>query len=379
MEPGAVQRFLESIGQPADVDFYLGLFRAEKRESFAILVVDARVVRAEHESLHFDLRLLAGLGLTPVVVLGLVEPADADVQARALYDWLAEDQVRAEIVHASPGADGALTGSLRAALAAGTIPLVPVRAAPDRTIDDRFALLGEIASALESRKIVFLGSRAGLGTPRISLVSLSLDYEAALPRLSRRQGALLRQVRRLLEERVHHHMTVSVTNPQSLLRELFTLRGAGTLVRRGVQIRRHDDLSEIDVPRLSALVASSFGKPLVDGFFARPLECVYLVEGYQGAAILAPSPVGTYLTKFAVERRARGEGMGADLWTAMTREHPALFWRSRPDNSITPWYAKQCDGLHRTAAWHVFWRGIAPEQLPEVIGWALSAPQDFAG
>lgn len=378
MEPEVVQRFLQSVGQRADIDFYLGLFRAQKRESFAILSVDARVVRAALDSLHFDLRILTDLGLTPVVLLGLVEPEDAEVQAARLAEWLAEDQVRATIVPAGPGANGGLVEALRDALGAGTVPLVPIRAAPDRTVDDRFALLGQIATALETRKIVFLGSRAGLGTPPLSVVSLSLDYDAALPRLSRRQALLLRQVRRLLEERVPHPLTVSITNPLSLLRELFTLRGAGTLVRRGVQVRRHPDLSEVDVPRLRALIESSFGRALTPDYFERPVQCLYLVEGYQGAALLTPSPEGPYLSKFAVERRAQGEGIGSDLWTAMTREHPSFFWRSRPDNPITPWYAKQCEGLQRTAEWHVFWRGIALDRIAAIVRWALAAPRDFA-
>jgi acetylglutamate kinase len=378
LEAEVVRRFLQSVGQPADIDFYLGLFRAQKRESFAILVVDARVVRAALDSLHFDLRLLTGLGLTPVVLLGLIEPDDAEPQAERLREWLVEDQVRAEIVPAGPGANGGLTQALLDAIGEGVVPLVPIRAAPDRTVDDRFGLLGEIATALETRKIVFLGSRMGLGNPPLSVVSLSLDYDAALPRLSRRQASLLRQVRRLLEERVRHPLTVAITNPPSLLRELFTLKGAGTLVRRGVQVRRHDDLAAVDVPRLRFLVESSFDRPLVDDYFDRPVSCVYLVEGYQGAAVLTPSPEGPYLSKFAVERLAQGEGIGTDLWTALTREHPSFFWRSRPDNPITAWYAKQCDGLHRTPAWHVFWRGIEVERIPAVVRWALETPRDFA-
>ena len=381
MDHEVAQRFLESVGQPADVQFYLRLFRAERRESFAILVVDARVVRAALESLHFDLRILADLGLTPVVLLGLVDPDDAEVQAERLREWLEEDQVAAEILPASTTENGGLVAGLRRAIGAGTIPLVPMRAALDRGIDDRFARLGEIATALQTGKIVFLGSRAGLGNPPQSLVSLAQAHEAAMPRLSRRQAALLRQVRRLLEERVAHRLTVSVTNPLSLLRELFTLRGAGTLVRRGACVRRVDDLAALDLPSVRAVIESSFGRRLAQDFFERPIEAVYLADGspagIEGAAVVTPSPFGPYLSKFAVERQAQGEGVGTDLWAALTRAHPSFFWRSRPDNPITPWYAKQCDGMHRTAGWHVFWRGVDPESIPAVIRWTLAVPSDF--
>jgi hypothetical protein len=70
MEPGIIQRFLESVGQKADVDLYLKLFRAQRKESFAVLVADAQIVKNALDPVHFDLRILAGLGLLPAVVLG---------------------------------------------------------------------------------------------------------------------------------------------------------------------------------------------------------------------------------------------------------------------------------------------------------------------
>ena len=89
------------------------------------------------------------------------------------------------------------------------------------------------------------------------------------------------------------------------------------------------------------------------------------------------TPVGAYLTKFAVERTAQGEGLGTELWSLIARDYPAFFWRSRPANAITPWYAKQCDGLCRFPDWHVFWRGLGIEAIDPAIRWALAAPSDF--
>jgi acetylglutamate kinase len=54
-----------------------------------------------------------------------------------------------------------------------------------------------------------------------------------------------------------------------------------------------------------------------------------------------------------------------------------VFWRSRPDNVITSWYAKQCDGLQRFPDWHVFWRGLPATRIEEAIAFARSLPQDF--
>ena len=71
MEPEIIQRFLESVGQKADVELYLRLFRAQKKESFAIIAADAQIVKNALDPFHFDLRILNGLGLFPVVLLGL--------------------------------------------------------------------------------------------------------------------------------------------------------------------------------------------------------------------------------------------------------------------------------------------------------------------
>ena len=86
MEAEIVQRFLESVGAKADIDLYLRLHRAQRKESFAMLAPNAQIVKSALDPLHFDLRILAGLGLLPVVVLGLLEPKDADAQATRVSD-----------------------------------------------------------------------------------------------------------------------------------------------------------------------------------------------------------------------------------------------------------------------------------------------------
>src|SRR5271157_4013369 len=101
MEPEVIQRFLESVGQKADVDLYLKLFRAQRKESFAIIAADAQIVRTALDPFHFDLRILAGLGLCPVVLLGLFDAKDANRQAQRVFDWLVEDQVPARTLPSS--------------------------------------------------------------------------------------------------------------------------------------------------------------------------------------------------------------------------------------------------------------------------------------
>ena len=174
-----------------------------------------------------------------------------------------------------------------------------------------------------------------------------------------------------------------MVNPLQLLRELFTVSGAGTLIRKGSRIEKYAGIATLDRPRLTNLLESAFGRALVPGamddggLVVSQSEFVYLEENYLGAALLGNTAIAPYLSKFAVDRQAQGEGIGREIWSMMTRDFPCFFWRAVPSNPIVPWYAKSCDGLVRLPDWHIFWRGLAPEKIQPAIEYALSLPRAF--
>jgi hypothetical protein len=383
MEAEIVQRFLESVGAKADIDLYLRLHRAQRKESFAMLAPNAQIVKTALDPLHFDLRILAGLGLLPVVVLGLLEPKDADAQATRVSEWLLEDAVPCEIVRATADrtASPATVAAIRAVVARSAIPLVSLEATKDLTTEARFGKLASFAAALETRKLVFLSRRPGLvtnGGPILPVVSLATDAQRLLApgALSRGQAMLLKQAK-LIVESVPQRLSVTVVNPLQLLRELFTVNGAGTLIRRGSRIDVLTSWDGVDRARIEALFASAFERAVRGDFFAQPLARIFLEENYSGVAVVQDSQVAPYLTKFAVERQAQGEGIGGELWSTLGRDFPRFFWRSRPGNPIAAWYIKQCDGFVRGPEWQVFWRGISSETIDPAIRYALALPSDF--
>ena len=381
METEIITRFLESVGQKADVDLYLKLFRAQKKESFAVICASARIVKEALDPFHFDLRILAGLDLTPVVVLGLFEPRDADRQAARVHEWLLEDAVRAQIVPLAPVVSPAMIEVVRETVHMNTIPLLSLEPAREAPLESRFATLRELVSGLGTQKVVFLSTSAGLereGLPPISTVNLSTDYERLLgsDALTRRHASLLRHGKQLIDL-APHRLTATVVNPLQLLRELFTVNGAGTLIRKGSRIESHRGLASLDRVRLRTLIESAFGRLLNEGVLERDVERIFVEENYFGAALLSQTPVGIYLNKFAVDRQAQGEGIGGDLWSVMTRDYPSFFWRARPSNPISSWYLKNCDGVARFADWHVYWRGLVIERIEPAIRYALAAPVDF--
>jgi acetylglutamate kinase len=246
--------------------------------------------------------------------------------------------------------------------------------------DDREAQLLALVAGLASRKLIFLARAGGFRVRGevVPLVNLSTEAEA-LGRsrdLTRKEQAILAFARRAVLG-VPHRLTVAVTSPLDLLRELFTVKGAGTMLRRGaVFLRRR--LEEVERDRLTALLASSFGRPPVETFFEQPIAGVVVEEAFRAAAVMVDTPLAPYLSKFAVEREAQGEGLGRDLWEALVDDHPRFFWRARATNPIAAWYTKVCDGLTRFPEWHVFWRGLDAKEIPAAIEWALAAPVDFA-
>jgi acetylglutamate kinase len=214
----------------------------------------------------------------------------------------------------------------------------------------------------------------------LSVINLQTDLTGLRePRaLPQEDAELLEHVAALLERTDLNGAVASVTSPLSLLRELFTVKGAGTLVKRGTTIERHHSYETIDIPRLTALLESSFGRTLSPGFFDKPPLVVYLEENYRGAAIIEAAPLAPYLTKFAVDRVAQGEGMGRDLWDALSREHKGLYWRGRTENPISNWYIGLSDGMMKLGEWTVYFRGIDVSAVPNLVADALSRPEDFA-
>ncbi len=380
MDPAdVVLRFLESVGRRSEAEFYVNLFRAEPKEQFAAIAVDADVAGAASEAVVLALRFLAALSLTPVVLLGHLEPQEARPQAGRLHQRLTGAGVAARLVTAPDVS--ALAEQCASCTQAGVLPIVALGPAEGATLEERFEEIGGLLAALKTRKLVFLHRPGGLRRDGalLPLVNLSTGF-TGLERseeLSPKERVMVVQSRRLIFDLVAHRLTVSITSPLNVQRELFTVKGAGTLLRRGAVIERKRSFAEADLPRLKALLSSSFGRAPLDGFFGRAVDRLYLEEAYRGAAILEATPHGAYLTKFAVEREAQGEGIARDLWDALAAEHPVVFWRARPENPINEWYGKLADGLHRLPNWVVFWKGVAVDQVPNAIAFALGRPADL--
>ena len=381
------------MGRRSEAELYLRLFRELPPESFAVITAESVPISAQGASIAEQLRFLADLGLFAPIVIGLFDSARSRATADRFTRRLASVKLEANIY---PMNARGVAGLARTDLRSGIVPILVFEEETEQAID-RYHAVGDLAAALASRKIVVVRQHGALGANMDRDAELAPQY----PLLMGRNGIsvinllaefeLLRQSRLLnpddltlltsiqaVFERVHvQSLVFNVTGPFDLLKELFTVKGAGTVVRRGTSIAKTQSYADLDQSRLRKLIESSFGRKLKPDLFSRPLLAAYIAPEYHGAAVIEPSPIAAILSKFVVDPVAQGEGMGRDIWQAMVRDQPAVIWRARSKNPICSWYAWQCDGMVRRGVWTVYWRGIEPDKIPDIVELMLARPDDF--
>lgn len=217
---------------------------------------------------------------------------------------------------------------------------------------------------LQPHKVIFLSPTGGLLDRQdriISAVSLTNDYEALMeqPWVHSGMRLKLQQINEMLQ-RLPDSASVSITSAAHLTRELFTYRGAGTLVRKGESINVYEAPDAETLVAVNSLVEKSFQRKLKDGWYEKLNEpLVMLSETGRAAAVITNGVDGLpYLEKFIVTSEAQGEGLGAAIWQVVNARYSSLYWRSRNTNPITPWYFQQADSSNRAGHWVVFTIGI---------------------
>ncbi|XP_032394192.1 N-acetylglutamate synthase, mitochondrial [Etheostoma spectabile] len=422
-----VKAFLNEVGgNPREARYWLTQFqRATSAQSpaFAVLEVDSSVFSSREmvQSLAFGLSFLQRMDMKPVVVMGRSEyeqtgPTEPVAGSRCTRGLVERSQQLTEalqqhsatvlplfsaesflLLHEAPHGSSAPpsiavdTSLLQWSLDCGTIPLVCPVGRDGRGCSvmlDPTDVTAAIARALQPLKVMFLNHSGGLRSQEnkvLDTVSLPSD----LPGLSRaawlsaaerrRVTAIARLLNQLLTE-----SSAVITSADTLLTELFSHRGSGTLFKNGDPIHRYSSLDGIDVDRLLALINKSFDKTLrrdyIDTLKGR-LHSIYLSEDYSAAAIVTMEPVNSgtpYLDKFVVSSSQQGQGTSHILWECVRQDLGKLFWRSRATNRINPWYFKHCDGSFVNGVWTVFWFGLTDiRDSYELVEYAKDLPDSF--
>ncbi|KAM8845388.1 N-acetylglutamate synthase, mitochondrial isoform 2-T2 [Spinachia spinachia] len=422
-----VKAFLSEVGgNPREARYWLTQFqRATSAQStaFAVLEVDSSVFTSREmvQSLAFGLSFLQRMDMKPVVVMGraageemgpteplagspcqrgLVERSQQLTEALQQHSASVLPLFSAEsvlLLHEASGGSSASpsvavdTSLLQWSLNCGMIPVVCPVGRDGRGCSvalDQTEVTVALARALQPHKVMFLNKSGGLRSREnkvLDIVSLPSD----LPGLStaawlsaaerRRVTAIARLLNQLLTE-----SSAVITSADTLLTELFSHRGSGTLFKNGDPIHRYSSLDGVDAERLADLVNVSFDKTLrrdyIDSLKGR-LHSIYLSEGYSAAAIITMEPVNSgtpYLDKFVVSSSKQGQGTSHVLWECIRQDLGKLFWRSRATNRINPWYFKHCDGSFVNGTWTVFWFGLTDiRDSYELVEYAKNLPDSF--
>lgn len=222
----------------------------------------------------------------------------------------------------------------------------------------------ELIWEVKPHKIIFLTGTGGLLDESgriISAISLRTDFDYLVGQDWVHSGMQLKleQISRLLRG-LPDSASVSITSVDNLARELFTHRGAGTLIRAGEDILEYSSFDPGFREKAVELLEQSFDRKLKPGYFDDlDLECVLCSESIGAMAIVLRGVDGIpYLDKFAVTPEAQGAGLGAAVWQALIHRCPKLYWRSRTDNPVTPWYFDQAGASFTEDKWVAFSVGI---------------------
>lgn len=407
-----VQELLAQLGSNREAQQYLKEYSGTNQARFAVVKVGGGILRDHLDELTSALAFLHRLGLIPVVLHGAGPQldqalADAGINTERLnglrvtteavmsvarplmyrenlrlVEALEAKGIRARgIQHGvfqctyldqdSLGLVGEVQqvelDSIESAVRSGAVPVLTcLGESPSGQVLNINADIAtrELVWKLRPHKVIFLSPSGGLLDSQdriISAVSLTNDYEALMqqPWVHSGMRLKLQQINEMLQ-RLPDDTSVSITSAAHLTRELFTYRGAGTLVRKGeaINVFRNPDAETLD--KVKRLVEKSFNRTLRDGWF-ETLEdpLVLLSETCRAAAIMTRGIDGIpYLDKFTVTSEAQGEGLGAAVWQVVRARYQAFYWRSRNNNPITPWYFQQADSSNRSASWVVFTIGV---------------------
>ena len=237
-----------------------------------------------------------------------------------------------------------------------------------------------VTRQLRPQKLVVLNLSGGLmgtkGEP-LAAVNLAEDYDGLMASdgWSTEHKDELSRLYELLKS-LPKESSVSVTAAEHLARELFTHKGAGTLIRIGVRVKSYDSADEVNTVRVRDLLEGCFQKKLIENYFdTKDIHRIYLSDDYRATAIVTWQRSKPYLDKFGVTAAAQGEGIGASVWRRLRQEQKRLFWRARHNNPVNPWYFRNSDGAYRSKDWVVFWYGMPDfDAVRDCVECATSLP-----
>ena len=243
---------------------------------------------------------------------------------------------------------------------------------------DSIVKFTELVNIFDPKKFILIDLDApfkdNITGEKISLINLKEENKFNLNKLHLN---LYNEISSFMKLSNSVKLQVAYTTPFGFLKELFTIKGSGTFIKKGSEIIEYTKMKNVNLNRLQNLLEISFKKKIKTEFFSKKFDTVLLEKDYNGAALFIKTEFGFYLSKFAVGEIARGEGIGRDIWEKMKQTFTTVFWRSKINNPINHWYRKECQGFHKTDNWIYYWIQFDIKYIHSLFNYLENLEEDF--
>ncbi|KAI0036338.1 bifunctional acetylglutamate kinase/N-acetyl-gamma-glutamyl-phosphate reductase [Vararia minispora EC-137] len=418
-----ITRLLYSIGTKREVERYLRIFSSSSNPSepakFAVIKVGGAVLE-QLDELALSLSFLYRVGLYPVILHGAgpqlnglieregvvpdyidgIRVTDAKTLQIARRVFLEENLKIVNALEklgtrARPITSGVFTADyldkdkyglvgkitkvdkrpLEAAIRAGALPILTslAESAEGQILNVNADIAaGELAKELEPMKIVYLNEKGGLfhgvTGERLSVINLDEEYDELMKQSWVKYGTKLkiREIKELLDH-LPRSSSVAIISVDSLQKELFTDSGAGTLIRRGYKLFKHNSLEGVGADRLRQLIRDRdpdvlSGSESVTEVLSLLKETPFTVYGDEplDAVAIVTHPEGEVpvLTKFLASRAGMLNNVVDNVFQQLRKDHRRLFWTAQAEDENRAWHFERADGSFTRAGKTLFWYGV---------------------
>ncbi|KAG2074443.1 bifunctional acetylglutamate kinase/N-acetyl-gamma-glutamyl-phosphate reductase [Suillus decipiens] len=418
-----ITRLLYSIGTKREVERHLRIFSSSSHPSqpakFAVIKVGGAVLD-QIDELALSLSFLYRVGLYPVVLHGAGPQLNGIIESEGVIpDYIdgirVTDAKTLQIARrvfleqnlklvgaleklgtrARPITSGVFTADyldkekyrlvgnitrvdkrpIEASIRAGALPILTSLAeTPDGQILNVNADIaaGELAKELEPMKIVFLNEKGGMfhgvTGEKLDVINLDEEYEDLMKEPWVKYGTKLklREFKELLDH-LPRSSSVAVISADNLQRELFTDSGAGTLIRRGYRLFKHNSIESVGADRFRQVIHDrdpevQSGVSSVTSVLSDLQKTPYTIYGDEplDAVAIVTHPEGEVpiMTKLLASRSGVLNNVVDNVFNAIKKDHRKLFWTAKVDDDNRSWHFERADGSFTRAGKSLFWYGV---------------------
>jgi hypothetical protein len=382
--------FFEKVGKSQEIDLFVQRFTVVPRNQFAVLRISHHVIENELDDIAQSLAFMQHMGIYPVIILDMKTDTYSDTLQAAISDSAAGKRFmpaatllietiatydgHAEIVEnivdvTSPRPSNWTLDqeAIDGVLSMGRIPIISAfgRRNRRRVFVNAEELSRLLVHKLNPIKYILMTETGGILDQNDSVLPfLNLSQRKEWSHVKAEMKPIVREVRLILKKTPD--CAAIFTSPQNLLKEIFTVKGSGTFVKK-YTIASTSKMADLDTARLKDLLEDAFGKTLVEDFFEEKIKMVLFEKNYEGVAIIKKIRGIPYLDKIAVAKTSEGTGLGRSLWQKVADLYPKLVWRSTPVNPLSSFYLRECDGCMKFPKWIVYWRNLEEFEIMPIV------------